>query len=91
MAVTSGYDLSRQHLEAFKKEQQCISMPVTLHFFQGEHRVCVSRKGQGGSGGGQEVFTWPHPHMPFPDTHSRMLQKEGLHCGNSLEIRLQGV
>lgn len=31
MAVTSGHDLSRQYLEAFKKEQ-CVSMPVALHF-----------------------------------------------------------
>lgn len=42
-----GQWFSRQHLKPFREEQECISVPVTLHFFQGAHRVCRGRGGMG--------------------------------------------
>lgn len=74
MSVTSGNGLSRQHLEAFQKEHECILRPVPA-FFKDEQRVPTSRKGQDGVGwrGYKGRFLPPYPQMPFPYAHGRTL------------------
>lgn len=56
-----GQRLLRQHLKPSREEQVCISVPVTLHFFQGVHGVCTCWVGEGiwegGEGKGEELLS----------------------------------